>query len=242
MDAYDRTRPGYPAEAIDWSLGAPAGSLVVCDLGAGTGLLTRALLDRGHRVIAVEPDAAMRERLWANLAGARVEARDGSAEALPLDDAEVDAVLAGQAWHWFDEALVGPELARVVRPGGAVATLWNTRDESVDWVARWSALAEEHAHPTGRRAMADGQAMPAFGPAFAAPEQATFRHAWPMAAADIVTLAASRSWTITLPEERRERLLGAIADLVATHPDLAGRDEVTLPYVVECVRARRPPQ
>jgi SAM-dependent methyltransferase len=135
-DAYERGRPGYPAEAISWTLG-PAERLVL-DLGAGTGKLSRALTAAGHRVIAVEPLAPMRAQLVAAAPGADV--RDGSAEAIRLPDAAVDAAVAGQAYHWFDPEPAHREIARVLRPGGVFAAIWNIRDASVPWVAELSRL------------------------------------------------------------------------------------------------------
>ncbi|HEU5277802.1 MAG TPA: class I SAM-dependent methyltransferase [Gaiellaceae bacterium] len=127
-DVYERARPGYPQEAIDWiaeRLGLQRGRTVL-DLGAGTGKLTRALVKTGARVIAVEPGDAMRARL--EQAVPEAESLRGSAERIPLGDRSVDAITAGQAFHWFrhDEAI--PELHRVLRPGGGVALIWNSRD------------------------------------------------------------------------------------------------------------------
>jgi len=117
-DLYERARPGYPQEAIDWVAGklGLGSSSTVLDLGAGTGKLTRALIETGARVIAVEPGAAMRAEL--ELALPDVEALRGAAEDIPLPDQSVDCVAVGQAFHWFrhDEAM--PELHRVLRPGG----------------------------------------------------------------------------------------------------------------------------
>lgn len=238
VDVYDRIRPSYPAEAVSWCLGDPDGSLTVVDLGAGTGKLTAVLLGLGHRVIAVEPDPAMLARLAANLDDHdMLTCRPGAAEELPLEDEEVDAVIAGQAFHWFNPDAVGPELGRVVRPGGVAAALWNSRDEAVDWVAAWSQIVEERAHPTGRKAMLSGEG-PSFGVAFEPVEEATFSHHQVMAPDDLVRLAASRSYTIALEAPQRNELLAAVAELAATHPALAGRDTVELPYLVECYRGR----
>jgi SAM-dependent methyltransferase len=125
---YERTRPEYPAEAVEWlrsELDLRAGRTVL-DLGAGTGKLTRALAGTGASVIAVEPGEAM----LAELARAvpDVDARIGGAEAIPLEDGSVDAVTAGQSFHWFrhDEAVA--EIHRVLRPGGRLALIWNRRD------------------------------------------------------------------------------------------------------------------
>jgi ubiquinone/menaquinone biosynthesis C-methylase UbiE len=126
-DAYERGRPTYPRDAVEWlaeRLGISAGRRVL-DLAAGTGKLTRALLETGAEVVAVEPIAGMRERL-----PREVEAHDGTAEAIPLAAASVDAVTVAQAFHWFreDEALA--EIHRVLRPGAGLGLIWNTRDES----------------------------------------------------------------------------------------------------------------
>src|SRR5712691_235676 len=128
-DLYERARPGYPQEAIDWvarKIGLGRASTVL-DLGAGTGKLTRQLLETGARVVAVEPGDAMRAELVRAVPG--VQALRGSAEDIPLPDDSVDAVTVGQAFHWFrhDEAL--PEIHRVLRAGGAIALIWNSRDQ-----------------------------------------------------------------------------------------------------------------
>ncbi len=127
-DLYERARPGYPQEAIDWiavKLGLGSASTVL-DLGAGTGKLTRALVETGAHVIAVEPGDAMRAELERALPD--VKALRGAAEDIPLPDQSVDSVAVGQAFHWFrhDEAI--PELHRVLRPRGGVALVWYSRD------------------------------------------------------------------------------------------------------------------
>lgn len=148
-DAYERGRPGYPAAAVDWlveRLGIGPGRSVL-DLAAGTGKLTRLLVPTGAEVIAVEPIAEMR----AKIAGARV--LEGTAEAIPLADASVDAVTVAQAFHWFrtDDAL--REIHRVLRPGGGLALVSNVRDEANPLHAAVSELLAplERDVPRGRR-------------------------------------------------------------------------------------------
>ena len=108
---YDRLRPSAPGEAIDWLL--PERRQVVVDLGAGTGLLTRALAGKAGHVIAVEPDDRMRAVLTARTPGAEVMA--GRGEDIPVPDASADVVLVSSAWHWLDPDLAVPEIARILR-------------------------------------------------------------------------------------------------------------------------------
>src|SRR3954468_17107965 len=119
-DAYERGRPGYPQEIVTLLELGPG--VEVVDIGAGTGKLTRVLVASGADVIAVEPLPRLRERIK----GART--LDGVAEQLPLADAAVDVATVGEAWHWFDHAVAAQELARVVRPGGMVALVWQKSD------------------------------------------------------------------------------------------------------------------
>src|ERR1700739_2860687 len=103
---YDGLRPRAPPEAVDWLV--PSGCQVAVDVGAGTGLFTRTLVDRAAQVIAVEPDARMRKVLTARSPGVRVV--EGSGESIPLPDASADAVFVSSAWHWMDDARAGPEI------------------------------------------------------------------------------------------------------------------------------------
>jgi SAM-dependent methyltransferase len=130
--AYAEHRPDYAQAAVRWALERAPGSRVL-DLGAGTGKLTATLVSLGADVVAVEPDPAMLTELRRALP--TVRAVPGSAEAIPLPDASVDAVLAGNAMHWFDMNVAGPEIARVLEPDGILAGLWNVLDDRVDWVA-----------------------------------------------------------------------------------------------------------
>jgi SAM-dependent methyltransferase len=120
-DQYERGRPGWPREAVELLDLPPAAT--VLDLGAGTGKLTRLLATVFGGVVAVEPADAMRRVLAARCPQA--EARPGIAQAIPLPDGSVDAVFAAEAFHWFDDDRSLAEIARVLRPGGALALLWN---------------------------------------------------------------------------------------------------------------------
>ena len=143
-DAYERGRPGYPADAMAWiaeRLELRPGRDVL-DLAAGTGKLTRSLVPFGARVIAVEPIDEMREHLFAALPD--VEAFDGTAESIPLPDGSVDAVTCGQAFHWFRVEQALREIHRVLRPGGSLALVWNIRDLSDPLQARIQEILAPH--------------------------------------------------------------------------------------------------
>ena len=229
--AYDRFRPGYPADAVQWAAGGPAPRHVV-DLGAGTGILTRALLALGHRVTPVEPDPGMRARLDAATAG--VTALDGTAEAVPLPHGAADTVVVGQAYHWFDRDRAHAEAARVLRAGGVFAPLWNLRDEAVPWVARLTAIVDAE---RGEQGVEDD--VGSFGPLFGPVERAEFRHRTTHTADSLVGMITTRSYYLTAPPGRRAELEAAVRDLVATHPDLAGRQTFALPYRTVVFRAVR---
>jgi ubiquinone/menaquinone biosynthesis C-methylase UbiE len=122
---YERARPGYPAALLTLLPFGPEAE--VLDLGAGTGKLTRVLAGRYSRVVAVEPLEGMRAILEQVVPGA--ESLAGSAESIPIAAASVDGVFAGQAFHWFANDTAMSEIARVLRPGGLLALVWN---ESID--------------------------------------------------------------------------------------------------------------
>ncbi len=143
--AYERGRPGYPVEALRACL--PEHARRVLDLGAGTGKLTRGLLDLGLDVAAVEPLEEMRA-----LIPSAAQTLAGSAEALPLPDACVDAVLVGQAFHWFDHDRALAEIARVLSPAGTVGLLWNLLDDAVPWSLPWPTRSVPRTEPASRPA------------------------------------------------------------------------------------------
>lgn len=230
---YDQLRPGYPEAALCWAAGDPPARVV--DLGAGTGIITRALAALGYDVLPVEPDAQMREQLVAASPG--VEPLPGRGEQIPLPDASVDAIVAGQAYHWFDPDLAHAEAARVLRPGGWFAPLWNRRDDSVPWVAQLSTVTDDDTAGRGIREPVD--APVSFGPSFGAIEQATFTHSTRHTPDTLVGLIATRSYHLTASPQRQRELERRVRELCATHPDLAGRPSFDLPYQTLVYRARR---
>jgi SAM-dependent methyltransferase len=237
--AYERGRATYPDAAVDAILAvtsaAPGRTLL--ELGAGTGKLTRLLTGSGARVIALEPVAGMRDVLAA--AAPQAEPLDAIAEAIPLDDASVDAVIAAQAFHWFDPGAATAEVARVLRPGGAVALIWNRRDERVAWMREFSRLLDALAgdaprYKTGRwRSGFDASSD------FEPLALRTWPHRGAEGRAVVLDRVASMSFVAALDDAPRARLLAEIEHLLDTHPDTRGRSDVALPYVTELFTTRR---
>lgn len=229
---YDRFRPRYPLEAVRWALDGLAPPARVVDLGAGTGILTRTVLALGHQAVPVEPDPGMRTQLDAVTPG--TVALAGSAECVPLPDGTADAVVVGQAYHWFDRERAHAEIARVVRPGGVFAPIWNVRDEDVAWVAELSRIAH-----IGDSAGNVIEKYADFGTDFGPIELGRFAHTSTLTPGEVIELLHTRSYWLTAPAEERGKIDRELRDLFATHPDLAGRDTVELPYQTLVLRSRR---
>jgi SAM-dependent methyltransferase len=213
--AYERGRPGYPPAAIDFlaaRLRLGPGRTVV-DLAAGTGKLTRRLLATGAEVVAVEPVAEMRAALPA---GAR--AVDGMAEAMPLTTSSADAVAVAQAFHWFDGDAALVEIHRVLRPGGALALVWNRRrmDEPLNQaIEELTASYRPHTsafHTGAWRAAFERTRL--FGPF----EERVFRNDQSLDARGLADRVASMSFIAALDEKERTKVLRAVRAL----PEAAG--------------------
>lgn len=230
---YERSRPSYPLEAVDLVvdvLDLRPGRLVV-DLAAGTGKFTRLLVPSGAEIVAVEPVAAMRDQLDASVVG--VAALDGTAEAIPLEDAGADGVVVAQAFHWFDARAALAEIHRVLRPAGRLALVWNVRDASVDWVARFGELMVDAA---GNKPYVDDVDWPevvatvgGFGPL----RCHRFEYGQELTPELLGQRAASTSFVSALDDEDRQACLDEVAELTRTHPDLAGRATFTFPYLTD---------
>ena len=229
-DAYVRGRPDYPQEVTTWlerKLDLGPGKTAL-DLGAGTGKFTRRLLETGATVIAVEPVAAMRAQLHAVLP--QVEVREGSAEALPLADASVDAVVCAQAFHWFATPAALKEMHRVLKLGGALGLIWNIRDESVDWVARLTQVMARYEGDTPR--YQSQQWREPFASSLFSPLEETifpYVHVGP-AEQVIVDRVRSVSFIAALPPDEHQRVVDELRQIIAHTPALAGQPTVTFPY------------
>ncbi|RBP64731.1 methyltransferase family protein [Brevibacterium sanguinis] len=212
-ELYDAVRPGYPEAALDlvgdWS------GLRVCDLGAGTGILSRLLLERGADVVAVDPDAAALERN-------PVPGRVGTAESTGLPDACVDVVTVAQAWHWFDEATAGEEIARILAPGGRLLVLINQLDVRVDWVLRLSRIM--HAGDVYRP-----EFRPRPGSGFELVTHSLVEFATSITVDGVVDLARTRSYWLRSNERTRERVESNLRGYFAGEHPIA--EAMELPYM-----------
>jgi SAM-dependent methyltransferase len=236
---YDRLRPAPAEAAVDWLI--PLGCQVAVDLGAGSGLLTRALTTRVPEVIAVEPDDRMRAVLSAR--SPEVRALSGYAESIPLADASADAVFVSSAWHWMDEARAVPEIARVLRPGGRFGVIWTTRDRTEEsaWMYDLEAFrrpgeVRDRRKDTSRRMSHHAVTLPDDG-SFGELATESFSYVAPMAVADMVALLGTYSAVITASDMERQHWLDRARAIIAR--EAPGQDTVDLPIRSWCWRADR---
>ncbi|WP_019181195.1 class I SAM-dependent methyltransferase [Microbacterium yannicii] len=236
--AYEAGRPDYPREAVDWMLAPvqhPGRALRVADVGAGTGKLTRTIVEAGAEVVAIDPDAEMLVALRASVHGVPTFA--GTAERMPLPDASLDAVLLGQAWHWVDPAVASAEVGRVLRSGGVLGLVWNIRDDAEPWVAQLTAAM--HGSHAEQMIAEDGPTVEApLGPL----ENRTWSWTRTLDREGLVQMVSSRSYVITASSEDRARVLGAVGDLFDANRrvDESGAEVVDLPYLTHAFRGIRP--
>lgn len=237
-DAYNRGRPDYPPELRGWLeqvLGLSPGKRVA-DVGAGTGKFSGLLAATGAAVGAVEPVDAMREKLK-GMAG--VEALSGTAQAMPLSDATLDAVVCAQAFHWFASGEALDEFARVLKRGGKLGLVWNVRDESVDWVAAITRLITPYEGDAPRFYKGDWK-KPFPHSAFSPLRESAFayQHVGPPQQV-VIDRFMSVSFIASLPVAQKEHVRGELQELIDTHPELKKREAVAFPYrtlAFDCTR------
>ncbi len=242
--AYAEHRPGYAEDAVRWAIEPVSGRhpVRVADIGAGTGKLTEALVRLDAHVTAVEPDPQMLAEL--RRAMPEVSSVPGSAEEIPLPDASVDAVLAGQAMHWFDLDRAMPEIARVLTPGGVFAGLWNVDDDRVGWVAELAEMSKRKSSVTllrwrevlGRSRLE--RLTAAGGGLFGASQAGEFGHGQARTADTLLATIATHSHLLVMDKAEREGLLARVRDFLHTRPETSG-GEFMLPMVTVVLRVPR---
>jgi SAM-dependent methyltransferase len=223
-EAYDRARPSYPVDAASWLVGS--GLSTVVELGAGTGKLTELLVEAGHDVIATDPLPSMLAHLRTRVPGARVAV--ASAEHIPVPSRSTDVVVCAQSFHWFDHRVALPEIARVLRPGGVLALVWNARDEGIPWVRKLGAIIgspENHSDLAGPAGASEH---------FGLIEEQEFRFWQTLRRDELFDLVRSRSYVALLEQAERDALLDRVGALYDDYG--RGPDGMQLPYLTRCYR------
>jgi SAM-dependent methyltransferase len=232
---YARARPSYPGAAVDWLIAGLQAPSRVVEVGAGTGKLTAQLVERGVRVAAVEPVAAMRDRLAA--LGPLVAPLDTTAECLPFEKGSVDALVASQSLHWTDVPVALAEFDRVLRMDGGVGLIWNYRDVDVPWQRDLDVLLAElrgdAPHSRDGR-WEHGVEVSAFEVA----ASGTWRWSVTMDEAGVLARVRSVSYVAALPEDEQRLVDDRVLELLAHHGQRGGAIE--FPYVTEAYALRRP--
>lgn len=239
---YVRYRPSYPAEAVDAILAGRGGTtpsvgdvatLIVADVGAGTGISARLIVERGPSVIAIEPNAAMRDKVEPH---PRLKMRDGTAEATGLDNACIDIVVCAQAFHWFRPTEALTEFHRILRASGRVALMWNVRDKADTVTTGYTdlirAAATEHAAEMRGTAhdplFQDGR--------FTNTRQFEFPNAQQLDLDGLIGRALSASY-VPKSGPAHDTLMAGLRELHAAHADAAG--QIALRYRCEVFLADR---
>jgi len=229
-DAYERGRPDYPQDAVDDLINEIGFSSekTILDLGAGTGKFTRLIANRGANIVAVEPVAGMRQKFSQLLPSISIQA--GTAESLPLANASVDSVVVAQAFHWFSGEKSLTEIARVLKPGGKLAMIWNVRDESIDWVAKLTEIVDQHEKGAPRYKTGQWKVAFAHSRLFSPLVEKTFYYVQKGNLSVVLDRVASTSFISALAPALKDSVLEEVKELLRTHPQTKGRQEFEIPY------------
>jgi SAM-dependent methyltransferase len=230
VERYERGRPGYPDDAVTYLVReleiAPGRDVV--ELGAGTGKFTELLALTGASITAIEPIPGMRDALRRNCP--TVTVLDGTAEDIPLDGAGADAVVAAQAFHWFDADRALAEIARVLRSEGRLGLIWNARDEASDWSERLTAIFDRLSGDGPRYRDLRWRAAFARSDAFGPLHHQVAYHVHEVTREGFLDRVLSVSYVASAPPDERDRVVAEVTAMLETDPELAGRQLIVMPY------------
>lgn len=236
---YQNGRPGYPKESIDFIIKYfDLNSESACvDLGAGTGKLTKALVDRGLVPVAIEPVPGMQRIFRETLP--QIECLSGLAEKIPLENNSQDIVFVAQAFHWFQGKEALAEIARILRPNGYLVLMWNTRDESVEWVSELTKIIDPVQGTAPR--YKSGQWLKAFqgNSGFSPLQKKEFSHVQKGEPGLVVDRVASVSFISALDEDPRLKVMNQVKTLLKTHPQTKGKETISFPYKTDLFWCRK---
>ncbi|MDR6435851.1 SAM-dependent methyltransferase [Paenarthrobacter nicotinovorans] len=225
---YDRVRPGYPLDSVEWLV--PEGAGTAADIGAGTGKFTALLVERGLDVAAVDPSTDMLDQL--RKSHPNVVALEGTAESTGLADSAFDVVSVAQAWHWCEPLAASTEIARILRPHGMLGLIWNQLDTEVPWVHRLSRIMHAgDVHKPGFR--------PVVGPEFTGLESHFTWWEDALTPNDIMELTKSRSYYLRANDATRAKVMGNLEWYLYEHLGYVAEETIKVPYVTQTWRASR---
>ena len=223
-DHYEKVRPSYPAESLDWLIQGPEPISDVLDVGAGTGKYTELLVERGWDVVAVDPSADMLEQLHGKLSS--VKTHLGTAERVALPDESVDLAVAAQAWHWCDPVAASAEMARILRPNGTLGLIWNQLDVQIPWVHRLARIMR-----AGDVHKADFK--PQVGAQFSTPEACETQWDQELTPEDLIELSKSRSYYLRANATARANVRSTLNWYLFEHLGYLPGQRITLPYITQ---------
>lgn len=229
-DSYERGRPEYPQEAIEFLVNNLQinNSSVVIDLGAGTGKFTKFLFPYSSHVVAVEPVEGMRNKFSSMFPDIKI--LNGSAEKIPLSDQSIDAVIVAQAFHWFDGPKALEEIHRVLNPKGKLGLIWNARDESMKWVSEMTRIIDPHEGGAPRYKSMNWKKAFDSTTLFSKLNLQHFKYVQVGDVETIVDRVGSISFISALSKEDKLKVLNQVRELVTSHLETNGSSEIKLPY------------
>lgn len=232
-ESYVQGRPSYPREAVDWlieGLRMGAGSRVL-ELGAGTGKFTELLLPTGAQITALEPVSKMREMFRQKLP--QIKIVDGTAESIPFAESTFDFVFVAQSFHWFNGLQAQKEIYRVLRPGGGLGLIWNSRDENLQWVKKLTGLLDPYERGAPRYRTGNWKVGFECSSQFAPLKRESFTHTHQQTLENFLNRILSISFISVLETHEKQILVDQLKKLILAEVSNPLPEFVELPYITD---------